>query len=135
MTKKILTAAVLVVMMANVAAALSLDFTIYNESGSTFKEIMLSPSWYPDIDRDRDLVRRNDNGRPTTISHGHHAKITLNDLTDYRRGCKYWDLYVKCANGREGFWRGINLGATVAVRIDRSLTLEPFTVRDIIDMF
>ncbi len=135
MTRKILTAAVLVVMMANAAAAFSLDFTIYNQSGSTFKEIMLSPSWYPNIDRNRDLVTRRGSRKPLIILHGHHEEIMIDHLTDERRGCRYWDLYVKCANGREGFWRGIDLSTTVAVRIDRRLSLEPFTATDILNMF
>ena len=135
MIKRFILAVTLAVIVANAAAAYNLNFTIFNRSGSRVNKILLSPSWNDDFDQEYDLITRGNTGRPTTISNGGSEKISLDNLTDGRQNCRYWDLYVVCADGRKGMWRGIDLRTVVGVRIDRNLTLHTFTASDILDMF
>lgn len=135
MMKRFILAVALMVIMANAAAAYNLNFTIFNRSGSRVNRILLSPSWNDEFDQEYDLITRGRSGRPTTIANGSSEKISLDNLTDERQYCQYWDLYVVCADGRKGLWRGIDLSVVVGVRIDRNLSLQTFTASDILSMF
>ncbi|MBQ4432003.1 MAG: hypothetical protein II877_10920 [Synergistaceae bacterium] len=134
MTKRFILAVTLVIIAAGAASAYNLNFTLYNESGSTFREILLSPSWNDDFDRTDDLLFFKRSRRPLSIPHGQSESLNLH-YSDERQDCRYWDLYVRCADGKEGMWKRIDLSTVVVVRIDRRLRARTFTVSDLLDMY
>lgn len=134
MAKRFVLAITLVILATGVASAYNLNFTLYNQCGSTFKEILLSPSWNSDFDRTEDLLVFKGSRRPLSIASGHKEKITLN-YGDERQYCQYWDLYVRCADGRKGMWRRIDLSKVVVIRVDRKLSVRTWTASELLDMF
>ena len=90
MAKRFIMAVTLVIIAAGAASAYNLNFTLYNECGSTFRKILLSPSWNDSFDPIEDLLVFKGSRRPLSIPHGHREKLNLH-YNDERQYCQYWD--------------------------------------------
>ena len=132
--KKFVIALLLAVLAAGAASSeYNLNFAIFNQSGTKFMRVYLSPSWKENFDRQGDLVT-NSKGNPTTVANEDYEIINLENLKGDYRESAVWDLYVVCADGREKLCRKINLSEVAAVVIYRDLSFETFTARQLRNM-
>ena len=114
MMKSFILAMLLAAVMAGAASAYNLNFTIYNESGWTFKQIWVSPHGASKWNGNTDRV----NVRP--LRSGYNIRIDTSNSRRMRNntGTRKWDIRVYYGDDSWHQWRDIDLSRITQFWVD-----------------